>query len=133
MILLELFDYFHYFYCHQIKWMLLQHNSNRISSFFISAGLYTSATLPKYSIFAEITDDILKFDGFIFRKTNEYKDTSYWRCISKYASCRCNCRVITEIINGYQMIKTLKGTHKHTSNLEQYEQKVDVTQFSFTV
>lgn len=78
--------------------------------------MYTSATLPKYSIFAEITNDVLKFDGFIFRRSGEYKDTTYWSCPIRYAGAQCRCRVITEIINGYEMIKTLKGTHKHVDS-----------------
>lgn len=94
--------------------------------------MYTSATIPKYSIFAEITGEFLKFDGFIFRRTNEYKDTMYFRCIKKYARTRCNCRVITEVINGYQMIKTLKGTHKHAPNVQRNEQKFDVKNWAQT-
>lgn len=31
------------------------------------------------------------------------------------------------------MIKTVKGTHKHTPNVEQFEQKVDVKQFPFPI
>lgn len=78
--------------------------------------MYTSATLLKYPIFAEITDDVLKFDGFLFRRSGEYKNTTYWSCFMRYTGAQCRCLIKTEIINGYEMIKTkrgLKGLHTH--------------------
>lgn len=92
----------------------------------------TAANLRQYSIFARITnDDILLFDGFMFRKYNSYRESTYWQCTKKNLKPQCPCRIITELINGYQMIKTLKGTHNHPHSPKQYERILLTTQNPF--
>lgn len=76
-------------------------------------------------------DDILLFDGFTFRKHNEYRESSYWQCTQKKLKPRCPCRLITELINGYQMIKSQKGKHNHPQNYRQYEKMILTAQNPF--
>lgn len=115
-----------FYYCHYFCLFSVFCFASVLTSFFfisVRKNRYnTAANLRQYSIFARITnDDILLFDGFMFRKYNSYKESTYWQCTKKNLKPRCPCRLITELINGYQMIKTQKGAHNHAHSPKQYE------------
>lgn len=72
----------------------------------------------------------LFYDGHIYGKKCENKDSFVWRCIKKCTGGKqgkCNAIVRTRIINGYAMIQAVNVLHtcKKMSDVEFQNKKYD--------
>lgn len=63
----------------------------------------------------------LFLDGYSYGEAYKHPDRITWRCTGthniidshKKSRQRCNALLVTEIINGYEMIKNTKVVHNH--------------------
>lgn len=88
-------------------------NNNDVSVFHFLDGFNS------YAEFQEKNGRMyLVHDGHIYRKTMEYFNKRYWLCQS-YNTTGCKARVISQRINGREMVKIKSSIHSHVKQIEQ--------------